>query len=228
MQAFPGLQVERRGKDTLLVGALADQAALHGVKRGWTPHPLPKVERLAGKTMGLIGCGKIGSAVALRAQSFGLRLIAHDPFASSLPPGVVSSPSIHETLAASDIVSLHAPLTETTRHLLNERRLSHASARGDCHQRCPRWPSGSRCCGTSRQVGTSRGRRVDVAEVEPLPIDHPARYCPRVIVTPHIGYYSTTSVEEAKRRTVEEIVGVLAGRAPLHPVDIAQNSGSTR
>lgn len=69
---------------------------------------------------------------------------------------------------------------------------------------------------------------VDVAEVEPLPIDHPARYCPRVIVTPHIGYYSTTSVEEAKRRTVEEIVGVLAGRAPLHPVDIAQNSGSTR
>jgi hypothetical protein len=71
---------------------------------------------------------------------------------------VVSSPSIHETLAASDIVSLHAPLTETTRHLLNERRLSHASARGDCHQRCPRWPSGSRCCGTSRQVGTSRGR----------------------------------------------------------------------
>jgi phosphoglycerate dehydrogenase-like enzyme len=86
--------------------------------------------------MGLIGCGKIGSAVALRAQSFGLRLIAHDPFASSLPPGVVSSPSIHETVAASDIVSLHAPLTETTRHLLNERRLSHASARGDCHQRC--------------------------------------------------------------------------------------------
>lgn len=187
-------------------------------KNGWTPSPLPVVERLSGKTLGLLGCGRIGSAVAQRAQAFKMRVIAYDPHAASLPAGVESMSSIVETLTTSNIVSLHAPLMDDTHHMLDAERLGML-------------PRGAIVLNVARgglldldaAVTLVRSRHlaavaVDVTEVEPLPMDHPARECTDVIITPHVGYYSTTSVVEAKRRTVEEVLGVLGGDPPRYPV----------
>lgn len=107
----------------LLTAARQIFAFTAATKRGWTPHPLPNVHRLEGRTLGLIGCGRIGTAVARRAQGFGLRVVAYDPVAPALPSGVQGLSSLDELLGASNVVSLHAPLTEQTHHVLDEKTL---------------------------------------------------------------------------------------------------------
>lgn len=204
----------------LLMAARSLPTFTAATRSGWTPHPLPRVDRLAGKTMGLIGLGRIGRAVAQRARSFGLRLVAHDPFLSALPDGIDDAPSVDVLLTMSDIVTLHAPLTDATRHLLDAERLE-------------RLPRGAIVLNVARgglldldaavllvERGHLAAVAVDVAEIEPLPIEHPARDCPGVIVTPHVGYYSEQSVVEAKRRAVTEVLRVLAGGVPRHAVAI--------
>lgn len=185
---------------------------------GWTPHPLPPVHRLRGRTLGLLGCGRIGAAMAVRATGFGLDVVAYDPFAPALPDGVARAADVDELCERSDILSLHAPLTPDTHHVVGASRLA-------------RLPRGAILLNVARgglldldaalraiESGRLHGLAVDVTEVEPPPAGHRVRRTPGVICTPHLGYYSTTSVEEAKRRSAEEVVRVLAGERPRHPI----------
>lgn len=185
---------------------------------GWTPAPLPPIRRLDGLRLGLIGLGRIGTAVAGRAVSFGMRVSAFDPYAPSLDDAIQIKGSVDEIMTDSDVVSLHLPLTSVTRHLIDERRLS-------------LMPEGAILLNVSRgglldldaairqvQSGHLGGLALDVTEVEPVPVDHPARNTPGVILTPHVGYYSTTSVLEAKERSVAEIVRVVNGEPAEFPV----------
>ncbi len=150
----------------------------------WGPQLLLGAD-LVGATLGIIGFGRIGQAVAKRAQGFDLRVIYHDPTAQ---PGFGATPiDLESLLRESDFVSLHVPLTRDTRHLVNERFLSKMKP-------------------TSILINTSRGGVVDqsalyqalktkqifaaaldVTEPEPLPADHPLLDLENCLIVPHLG-----------------------------------------
>lgn len=185
---------------------------------GWTPQPLPDIRRLDGRRLGLVGCGRIGAAVASRAAAFGMEVGAFDPLADSLPRIIRRYETLDALLRNTDVLSLHAPLTSETRSLIGEVELD-------------RLPRGAAVVNVSRgglldldaamarvEEGHLTGLGIDVAEVEPLPATHPARNHPKVVLTPHVGYFSMESVVAAKERSVGEIIRVLSGHAPLNPV----------
>lgn len=203
----------------LLMAARHVDVLTNSVRAGdWTPNPLPPIRRIRGRRLGLIGLGRIGAAVGVRAQAFGLQVHAYDPFVSKAPDDVVIEESVEELLRSADFVSLHAPLTHNTKHILDTDRLALL-------------PEGAIVINVSRgglldlgalldalDAGRLAGAAIDVAEQEPLPPDDRSRNHPGLIVTPHMGYYSTTSVEEAKRRSASEIIRVINGEPPENPV----------
>ncbi len=159
-----------------------------------------KGHELSGRTVGFVGYGRIAREVALRLGPFGAKAVAFDPF---LPAPVDATPlvSFHELLERSDIVSLHAALTEENRHLVDARALA-------------RMRPGSYLVNVARgalvdekavlaalRSGHLAGAALDVFESEP-PTDRELLDDPRVIPTPHLG----ASTEEAQRRAGEEIV----------------------
>ena len=170
------------------------------MKQGhWEKKKLEGME-LRGKTLGLIGLGQIGAAVASLAKAFEMRVVAYDPYVSSLLAGeqAVKLVSLEEVLKAADFISLHASSTPETRHLINARTLALAQpgvrivncARGELVNEADLL--------AALESGLVAGAGLDVFEVEP-PKDSKLAVHPSVIATPHIA----GSTEEA-----QEIVGI--------------------
>tara|TARA_B100001750_G_C15511412_1_gene603946 strand:- start:2189 stop:3145 length:957 start_codon:yes stop_codon:yes gene_type:complete len=186
---------------------------------GWTPVPLPPIGRLNGKKITIVGYGKIGRKVARRALAFGLSVRVYDPYVSEGGlDGVTIYENIEEALTGTDIVSLHVPLIDETRHILNEERLNLISKGGVV-------------------VNVSRGGLVDVdsairlldkgklnfvgldvLEKEPPEIGDIIRTHPKIILTPHVGYYSHESIAASKAICVQNILSVLKGDSPAGPL----------
>jgi D-3-phosphoglycerate dehydrogenase / 2-oxoglutarate reductase len=155
---------------------------------------------LRGKTLGLVGLGRIGQEVAIRARSFGMQIVAHDPFISADLAAQLGARlgSLDEVCASADYLTLHLPVTPQTRHLFNAERFA----------TCKR---GVRICNTARgelidsaallaalESGQVAAAAIDVFEKEP-PVDWALADHPNVIATPHIA----ASTGEA-----QELVGV--------------------
>ena len=163
-------------------GIAAGDAAMHG--GGWRGPAIAPV-RLAGRTLGIIGLGRIGRRVAELGLAFGCQVIAHDVRADlALPPGVRMT-GLPELMAEADFVTLHTVLNEQSRHLVNAKLLAGAKP-------------GMLLVNTSRggvvdhaalleaiNAGTVAGAALDVFETEPLPPDSPLRSCPAIVLTPH-------------------------------------------
>ncbi|APW63557.1 C-terminal binding protein [Paludisphaera borealis] len=177
--------------------------------------------RLRGKTLGLIGCGRIGAATALRAKAFGLNVVFYDPH---LPEGVDKALGIHrahrleELLEQSDFVSLHCYLDESTHHIINPATIA-------------RMRAGSILVNTARGGcvdvaalldGLESGRigfaGLDVVEVEPLD-DARLRNHPRVLLSPHSAFYSVEGFVELRSKAAKEVRRVLLGESPRNPVN---------
>ncbi|MEM0129044.1 MAG: hydroxyacid dehydrogenase [Thermoplasmata archaeon] len=149
---------------------------------------------LAGRTVGLVGYGRIAREVAARLRPFGVTLLAHDPFVRSTDDGTRLVP-LPELLASSDIVSLHAAATDANRHLLDADAFARMRpgaflinvARGTLVD-----PAALKAALASGRLG---GAALDVFDTEP-PMDSELVQHPRVIPTPHIG----ASTHEAQRR----------------------------
>lgn len=180
----------------------------------------PPIRRLADQTLGLIGLGRIGRAVAQRAQALGMTVLAHTRSGDDHGTGrtMVDLP---ELLARSDYVSLHVPATPATRHLLNADSLRHMQP-------------GARLINTSRgslidpdalwdslQQARVSAAALDVFEPEPPDLSHPLYRDERVIVTPHTAFVSVESVLELRRRTIAQVVAVLQGLTPENVVNPA-------
>lgn len=188
---------------------------------GWTPRPIPLIRRLRGLTLGLLGCGRIGAAVAARAQSFGFEVVAYDPYAAEFPADVARVGSVDELVERSHVLSLHAPLTPETEGILDRDRIARLPASAIVVN-VARGPLLDLDAATKAlESGHLGALALDVLDEEPPPAEHPVRTLPGALVTPHVAYYSVSSVEEAKRRSVEEIRRALAGKPPLHPVGAA-------
>jgi D-3-phosphoglycerate dehydrogenase len=158
---------------------------------------------LYGKTLGLIGAGRIGSEVARRARAFGMRVIAYDPFltperASALELELVT---LTDALQRADVISLHVPLTEKTAGLIGAAEFDLVkptaylinAARGGVVDENALYEALSR-----NQLA---GAALDVFEQEPLPGDHPLRSLKNIVLTPHLG----ASTAEAQQNVALEI-----------------------
>jgi D-3-phosphoglycerate dehydrogenase / 2-oxoglutarate reductase len=191
------------------------------VRAGGWDLPSGEVRRLAGSTLALAGAGGIGRRVARRAQSFGLRVTAHDPFVSdwSELDGVTRAETLEEAVGRADFVSLHAPLTPETKHLVGASLIASMenapvlinTARGGLVD--------LDAVAAALDDGRLRGAALDVTEVEPLPADHPLRSHPAAVVTPHMSFYSVEAQEELLTRAAAEVVRALGGEPPDRPVN---------
>jgi len=164
---------------------------------------------LYGKTLGLVGAGRIGSAVAQRARAFGMRVLAYDPFLSAERARSleIELAPLDDVLRGADIVTLHAPLTDATRGLLSATKLALMkpgavlinAARGGLVDEDALY-----ACLTNGQLA---GAALDVYASEPLPAEHRLRTLPNVVLTPHLGA-STLEAQENVALEIAEAVRV--------------------
>ncbi len=194
----------------------------------WSYEQAKPLYRLRNRTMGLVGLGRIGTAVALRAKALGMRVLFYDPFKPDgyeKALGIGRAETLESLLQQAEVVSLHCPLTESTHHLINARALA-------------RLPAGAYLVNTARgglvdtaavaeAIATGRlaGAALDVLEQEP-PLDdplvaawrdpqHPAHH--RVIINPHAAFYSEEGFAEIREKSAQACRRALEGK-PLRNV----------
>ena len=175
---------------------------------------------LHGKTLGLVGFGRIARRVAAGAAALGMKVTAFDPFLTDRQfQGVTRATDLAEMLAAADVVSIHIPLTAGSRGLFNRQTLS-TMKRGAILINTAR---GGLVETDALLEAVTSGRLaavgLDVTDPEPLPADHPLLHLDNVIVTPHVASWT----EEAKRRmllmAVDEVLAVLTGGTPSNLIN---------
>jgi glyoxylate reductase len=183
-----------------------------GAWRGWALDQLLGIG-LLGKTLGIVGLGRIGAAMARRAVGFGMRVVHADLHA----PGAISLDAL---FAAADVVSLHCPLTPETRHLVNSSRLAMMkptailvnTARGGCVDEV--------ALIEALEAGRIFGAALDVFEREPE-INARLYACPRLVLAPHIGSATTEARTQMAQLCVDGVIAVLSGRRPANLVNEA-------
>ena len=164
---------------------------------------------LAGATLGIVGWGRIGQAVARRAEGFGMDVIH-----SSRSSGV----SLDALLERSDFVSVHTPLTPETRHLVDADFLAQMkpsallvnTARGGVVDQA--------ALRAALRDGAIAGAALDVTDPEPLPADHPLLDAPNLLVVPHVGSATVRTRAKMAAMAVENLLAALDGRPMPHPV----------
>jgi C-terminal binding protein len=177
--------------------------------------------RLRGKTLGLVGCGRIGSAMAVRAKAFGLDVVFYDPYA---PSGLDKSLGIRREfrpeplLEQSHFLSLHCYLDDKSRHLINAQALSRMR-RGSILINTARGPVVEQAALIEAlESGHLLGAGLDVFEREPFDDDR-LRHHPRVILTPHSAFYSIEGFVELRTKAAEEARRILLGEPPRNLVN---------
>ena len=193
-----------------------DRLVRMGGFSGWSPDLLLGSD-LKGKTLGIVGPGRIGKAVARRARAFGMTVIAfgrspRDEKDSDDPPRL----SFEELLRRSDAVSLHLPLTEETRGLFNLETFSKMK-RGSFLVNTARGPLVEESALLrALDSGQLAGAGLDVYEYEPM-ISPGLLDNDRVVLMPHAGSATLETRREMARMVVEDVRRVLSGEKPLHP-----------
>jgi D-3-phosphoglycerate dehydrogenase len=182
---------------------------------GWG-RPLKPVYRLEGKTLGILGMGRMGQAVAVRARGFGVKLIGYDPYT---PPAAfaalgVESVGLEGLLRASDIVTIHSLLNAETRGIICQKTLRQMKPTAVIVNTARGGLIVTDDLVRALQEGWIAGAALDVTDPEPLPMDHPIRKLPRVLVTPHAAWYSEEAEPELRRRAARTIVEALRGERP--------------
>lgn len=199
---------------------------------GWDYHVIANLQRLRDSTLGIIGLGRIGSAVARRALGFGIKVIFYDPFVSS-PPDldrlVHKITDLNELIRQSDHVSLHVPLNAETVGMVDEKFLAQMkpdsilinTARGKILKNLDLLESALR---ENRLYGAA----LDVIPEEPPP-EKPALLKAyqnqedwirnRLIITPHSAFYSRAAVVEMRTKAAQNVLRVLKGEKPIYVIN---------
>jgi len=186
----------------------------------WEMKAVVPIHRLRGSVLGLAGFGRIPQLVAPKAQSFGIKVIASDPFIpdeafSRLGVERVDLPAL---LATSDYISVHTPLTPETRHLFNRETFGKMKP-GAYLVNTARGPIVDEAAlAEALDSGQIAGAALDVMTQEPPP-SSPLFGRDNVIITPHTSFYSEESLVELQVKAANEVAAVLSGKAPRNPVN---------
>jgi glyoxylate reductase len=188
----------------------AAKAVTDGAWGTWQPDSHLGAD-LVGATLGIVGAGRIGQAVAKRAAGFDMRVLTTTSRGGT---------PLDELLAVADFVSLHVPLTPATHHLIDARALKRMkptailvnTARGPViHQQA---------LIAALHAGEIAGAALDVTDPEPLPPDHPLLQAPNVLVVPHIGSATSRTRATMTELAVGNVLAGLAGRSLPHPAPV--------
>lgn len=180
----------------------------------WGRAELRQIGPLYGETLGIVGYGRIGRAMARRGRALGMRVVAADPYTKDPPEGDDRILPLDQVLAQADYVSLHTPLNTETRGLIGARELRlmrpHAylinTSRGPVVDQA--------ALVTALREGWIAGAGLDVLEMEPPQPDDPLLSLPNVVLTPHAAYYSEASVQRQHERAAENVICALTGVCP--------------
>jgi D-3-phosphoglycerate dehydrogenase len=186
----------------------------------WEMPAVVPIRRLDGQVLGLVGFGNIPRLVAPKAQAFGLRVLAHDPYVKPdvLAAAGVEGVSLDALLARSDFVSIHAPLLPATRGLFNPSTFAKLK-RGACLINTARGPLVDEAALVAAlDSGQLGGAALDVVATEPLAQDSKLLGRPNVILTPHTAFYSVEALEELQTKCASDVARVLSGEQPIYPV----------
>jgi D-3-phosphoglycerate dehydrogenase len=177
---------------------------------------------LLGKTIGIVGMGRIGKEVAIRAKAFGMRPIGYgrswdDAFAAE--HGVERAASLDELLPQADYISLHTSLTPETRSLIRAESIAKMKP-GVIILNCARGEVVNTAdMAEALQSGRVAGYGTDVLDEEPPRADHPLTRLPNCIVTPHVGSRTSESVQRQAMAAVTNLINAMHGEKPLAQVN---------
>lgn len=158
---------------------------------------------LGGKTLGLVGAGRVGGEVVSRARSFGMDVIVHDPYLTDARAGELGFrlTDLEEVLRESDVVSIHVPLTAETEGLIDGSALARMKQTAYLVNVARGGVVDEAALASALEAGEIAGAALDVYATEPLPGDSPLRQAPNLVMTPHLG----ASTEDAQVRVAREV-----------------------
>jgi D-3-phosphoglycerate dehydrogenase / 2-oxoglutarate reductase len=172
---------------------------------------LAPMYRLRGRTLGVIGYGRIGRKVAEKGRAFGLRVVVHDPF-------VDESVDRDLLLRESDFVSLHMPLTDETRHTIGRAELARMKPTAVLINTARGGIVDGVALVEALAGGALGGAALDVFEETPLPREHPLRSLDNVVLTPHSAAYTEEALAEVRKRPLADALRILRGETPKDAV----------
>ncbi|HLC41370.1 MAG TPA: C-terminal binding protein [Methylomirabilota bacterium] len=196
----------------------ADRAVKSGT---WNVKAHAEVRRLRGQTLGLLGFGKIARALASKVQALGMKVLVYDPY---LSPELIASHgaeavNLDRLLAEADALSIHVPLSQETRNLIDERELVRMKPTAFLINTSRGGIVDEHALAAALTAGRLGGAALDVMSVEPPPPDHPLLKAPHAILTPHLAFYSRESVVELQTKAADEVARALKGEPPRSPVN---------
>ncbi len=178
----------------------------------------PELRRLEGQTLGIVGLGNIGRLLANKALALGLRVIATTRSRANPLPGVEWR-ELDQLLAESDYISLHAPSTPETKHMIGAAQFARMKPSAYLINTSRGALIDETALAAALDAGQLAGAALDVQQQEPPDLSRPPFNDPRVIVTPHAAFFSRESVTDLRRRVAEQVVERLHGRVPKFVVN---------
>ncbi|MCD2184646.1 C-terminal binding protein [Rhizobium sp. GN54] len=176
--------------------------------------------RLSGGTLGLVGYGRIGHAFHRKARALGYdRTLVFDPFLKVAPGGGAELATIDALCAEADVVSIHAPLTDASRHIINAERLALMKPNAIVVNTSRGGLIDTSALYRALAAGRIFGAGLDVFEQEPPATSDQLFSLSNVVVSDHTGWYSEESVRDLRRKASEEIARVFAGETPRNWVN---------
>lgn len=191
-------------------------AAHKNVKTSQWRDGLSRPAGLEGHTLGVVGLGRVGSRVARMAAAFGMKVIAYDPYVeeSRFAETGAARKGFIELLRLADYVTLHVPLTQETKHLLNNPTFAEMSPESVLLNTCRGPVVDENDLMTALDERTIRGAAMDVIEREPPPRGHRLLTHPRLLLTPHVGAFTTSAWEKGSHEAVSKALSWIDGRDP--------------
>ncbi|WP_291297434.1 C-terminal binding protein [Elioraea sp.] len=187
--------------------------------QGWGVPMDRKVHRIRGGTLGLVGYGRIGAAFHRKAAALGFaRVLVHDPFLKSPPEGA-ELVSLDAIAREADAISLHAPATNATRHIIGRAFLAQVKPNAVLVNTARGALVDEDALAAALAEGRLLAAGLDVFESEPLRRDSRLRGLDNVVLTDHAAWYSEQAIADLQRKAAEEVARVLRGEAPLHQVN---------
>ncbi len=187
------------------------------VRRGrWSACPdfsywdFPLLE-LDGLTLGIVGYGRIGRAVAEAGRAFGMKIVVFSRSRPHAPPDETNWMELDELFAVSDVVSLHCPLTDSTRHLVNARRLALMKPTALLLNTSRGPLIDEPALAASLNAGQIAGAGLDVLSVEPPPPDHPLLRATNCVITPHLAWATRAARSRLMATAVDNVAAFLRG-----------------
>ena len=172
------------------------------------------------KTLGLLGCGRIGQAVARRAAGFNMQVLGYDVAPSEEAEKLgIRFVSLDELLARSDFLSLHAALTPQSRGVLGEAQLRRMKPTAYLINAARGALVDEAALARALEEGRIGGAALDAFATEPLPAEHPLRRAPNVLLTPHLASFARETGERVSLAAAQAIVDLMSGRRPQFVVN---------